>query len=199
MNRAAWLPRLARETSWSSQSSSSVGFSRSSMVLSSVQFCHALSGESARRYVRSWQSPDACLQVTRKVSSRSCTYIPPLSTSAERNQSPTRDGSSVFNVAGHGKVSRPCDVGTGEEIRYLHRLASAVTSSALPICRRVCKVANECQLTLDADEYMNSFSPTIMDLVASWAQGARFLDILKSSGILEVRCSGMTCSSAIVG
>lgn len=66
-------------------------------------------------------------------------------------------------------------------------IASSTTSSAVPVCRRVCKIANDCQLTMDADEYVNSFSPTIMDLVAAWAQGARFLDILKSSGILEVR------------
>lgn len=40
---------------------------------------------------------------------------------------------------------------------------------------------------MDLEEYISSFSPTIMEIVASWAEGARFMDILKGSKILEVR------------
>lgn len=47
-------------------------------------------------------------------------------------------------------------------------------------------------MPMDMDEYVESFSPSLMDTVGAWAQGARFVDILKSSGILEVGLS-RTC------
>ncbi|KAL6782801.1 hypothetical protein ACKKBG_A08170 [Auxenochlorella protothecoides x Auxenochlorella symbiontica] len=53
------------------------------------------------------------------------------------------------------------------------------------MARRICKVANDCQMPMDMDEYVESFSPSLMDTVGAWAQGARFVDVLKSSGILE--------------
>lgn len=48
-------------------------------------------------------------------------------------------------------------------------------------------MAIECGLQMDLEEYMSSFSPSLMQIVASWSEGAKFMDILKGSKILEVR------------
>lgn len=50
---------------------------------------------------------------------------------------------------------------------------------------RVGKVANECRMSLDVDEYVDHFRPDLMDITAAWARGATFSEILKMSTIFE--------------
>ena len=53
--------------------------------------------------------------------------------------------------------------------------------------RRVARVAADVGMTIDIEEYVESFRPDLMEIVASWTQGARFADIIKMSKIFEVR------------
>lgn len=42
-------------------------------------------------------------------------------------------------------------------------------------------------MTLELDEYADSFSPELMSAVSAWAEGAKFSEILKLSEVFEVR------------
>ena len=57
--------------------------------------------------------------------------------------------------------------------------------------RRVCKVSLEAKLTLDEEEYIESFRPHMMDIVHAWCNGATFAQICKMTDIFEgsiIRC-----------
>lgn len=54
------------------------------------------------------------------------------------------------------------------------------------ICRQVGKAAIELGIVLELDEYIESFSPELMGVVSAWAEGARFVDVLKLSEVFEV-------------
>jgi ATP-dependent RNA helicase DOB1 len=43
--------------------------------------------------------------------------------------------------------------------------------------RRIASVASDCRVELDAEEYVSSFNPGMMELVYAWVKGARFVDI----------------------
>jgi len=47
------------------------------------------------------------------------------------------------------------------------------------IARRIAKVSNECKLSVDEDEYVQSFKVELMDAVVQWSRGASFSDICK--------------------
>ena len=49
------------------------------------------------------------------------------------------------------------------------------------------QVALDCKLDIDAEEYVASFRPELMEFAADWCQGARFMDIQKQSEFFEVR------------
>lgn len=58
--------------------------------------------------------------------------------------------------------------------------------AALRDCaRRVGKVAQECRLPLDPEEYVASFRPELMEAVAAWYRGLRFAEVLKLSTAFE--------------
>jgi ATP-dependent RNA helicase DOB1 len=44
--------------------------------------------------------------------------------------------------------------------------------------RRIASVAADCRVELDAEEYVASFNPGMMELVYAWVKGARFVDII---------------------
>ena len=52
--------------------------------------------------------------------------------------------------------------------------------------RRVAKIAVDAGMAIDIEEYVDSFRPDLMDIVAAWSQGSRFADIIKMSKIFEV-------------
>ncbi|CAO1370413.1 unnamed protein product [Diamesa tonsa] len=57
--------------------------------------------------------------------------------------------------------------------------------------RRIAKVAIECKLELDENEYVEKFKPSLMDVVLAWSKGASFLQLCKMTDIFEgsiIRC-----------
>lgn len=53
------------------------------------------------------------------------------------------------------------------------------------MARRVGKVAAECKMPVDVEEYVSSFRHELMEPVAAWARGARFADVLKMADVFE--------------
>ncbi|CAO3674506.1 unnamed protein product [Rhizopus stolonifer] len=51
--------------------------------------------------------------------------------------------------------------------------------------RRIAKVANECKMTIDEQEYVDSFKPQLMDVVFAWCQGSKFSQICKMTTVYE--------------
>jgi ATP-dependent RNA helicase DOB1 len=47
------------------------------------------------------------------------------------------------------------------------------------IARRIAKVSKECKLSVDEDEYVQSFKVELMDAVVQWSRGASFSEICK--------------------
>ena len=48
------------------------------------------------------------------------------------------------------------------------------------------QVAQECKLTVDVEDYVNSFRADLMNATAAWCRGARFAEVLKMSDVFEV-------------
>ncbi|KAG0266345.1 ATP-dependent RNA helicase mtr4 [Mortierella polycephala] len=51
--------------------------------------------------------------------------------------------------------------------------------------RKIAKVSQDCKLTLDEEEYVQSFRSELMDVVYAWANGARFSQICKMTEAFE--------------
>lgn len=51
--------------------------------------------------------------------------------------------------------------------------------------RVVAKCSIDAKLSLDEDEYVNSFNPAMMDVAYAWAAGAKFIDICRLTDIYE--------------
>lgn len=51
--------------------------------------------------------------------------------------------------------------------------------------RNVAVVWRECKLDVDVEEYVQKFTPAIMDVIVSWCQGATFADLLKMTDVFE--------------
>lgn len=51
--------------------------------------------------------------------------------------------------------------------------------------RRICKLSNECKLSMVENEYVESFKPAMMDVVKKWVEGMSFAEILKKTEIFE--------------
>jgi len=57
--------------------------------------------------------------------------------------------------------------------------------------RRIAKVAQESKINIDTEEYLQKFSPHMMEVVYSWAKGAKFSEICGMTDIFEgsiIRC-----------
>ncbi len=53
------------------------------------------------------------------------------------------------------------------------------------VARNIAKVSIDAKLTLDEEEYVNSFSPGLIEVTYAWASGAKFIDICKLTEIFE--------------
>lgn len=53
------------------------------------------------------------------------------------------------------------------------------------MARRVGKAQLESKLSIDVEEYVNSFRPDIMEIVYAWSKGAKFSDIMKMGEVFE--------------
>ncbi|KAG0018121.1 ATP-dependent RNA helicase mtr4 [Podila clonocystis] len=51
--------------------------------------------------------------------------------------------------------------------------------------RKIAKVSQECKLSMDEEEYVQSFRSELMDVVYAWATGARFSQICKMTDAFE--------------
>lgn len=51
--------------------------------------------------------------------------------------------------------------------------------------RRVATVCNECKLTVDVEDFVSQYKPTMMEIIYEWASGAKFVDICKMTTIFE--------------
>ncbi|KAF8976680.1 ATP-dependent RNA helicase mtr4 [Entomortierella lignicola] len=51
--------------------------------------------------------------------------------------------------------------------------------------RKIAKVSQDCKLSLDEEEYVQSFRAELMDVVFAWANGARFSQICKMTDVFE--------------
>jgi len=57
--------------------------------------------------------------------------------------------------------------------------------------KRIITISQECKLPLDPEEYLQRFSPHLMQVVYAWAKGATFLEICAMTDIFEgsiIRC-----------
>ena len=55
------------------------------------------------------------------------------------------------------------------------------------------QVAQECKLTVDVEDYVNSFRADLMNATAAWCRGARFAEVLKMSDVFEVGLYRLHC------
>ena len=53
------------------------------------------------------------------------------------------------------------------------------------IARSIAKVKNDASILCDEEEYLKSFSSSLMEPTLSWSQGASFLDICKMTDVFE--------------
>lgn len=51
--------------------------------------------------------------------------------------------------------------------------------------RLVGKQVSECKLTIDVNEYVDSFRPDLMDMVRAWSTGTKFAEIMKLTTLFE--------------
>lgn len=57
--------------------------------------------------------------------------------------------------------------------------------------RKIARVSQESKLSIDVEEYVQSFSPYLMEVVYSWCKGAKFSEICSMTDIFEgsiIRC-----------
>lgn len=55
--------------------------------------------------------------------------------------------------------------------------------------RRIGKVSQDAKLSIDIEDYVESFKPHLMDVVYSWSKGAPFSQICKMTDVFEGRVS----------
>lgn len=51
--------------------------------------------------------------------------------------------------------------------------------------RKIAKISSECKLEVNEEAYVESFKPTLMDVVHAWCEGASFSEILKKTEVFE--------------
>lgn len=55
----------------------------------------------------------------------------------------------------------------------------------LETAKKVAKISVECKMNMNEQDYVNSFSPQMMEIVYKWMKGAKFYEICKSTDIFE--------------
>ena len=88
-------------------------------------------------------------------------------------------GGSGAGADGGAGGAAPSKRGAGQQPKLRDELASAF-ARLRDTARRVARTEQECHLITDADGYVDSFKSELMELVFSWAKGARFADLLQS-------------------
>lgn len=55
----------------------------------------------------------------------------------------------------------------------------------LETAKKVAKISVECKMDMNEQDYVNSFSPQLMEIVFKWMKGAKFYEICRSTDIFE--------------
>lgn len=71
-----------------------------------------------------------------------------------------------------------------EEVSLTRKLAGPL-QQLQDTARHIVEVSRECKLELDEEEYVDSFRPSLMDVVFAWSNGASFADVCKLTDIFE--------------
>jgi ATP-dependent RNA helicase DOB1 len=61
----------------------------------------------------------------------------------------------------------------------------AVFASVQEAARRVAKTSIECRMEINEEEYVDSFRPTMMEVVVAWFKGMKFSELIKLTSIFE--------------
>lgn len=64
---------------------------------------------------------------------------------------------------------------------HAHRPSLGLQETA----RHVAEVSVDCKLDVDAEEYVQSFRPSLMDVVYAWSKGAPFADVCRMTELFE--------------
>ena len=89
----------------------------------------------------------------------------------------------VFNDldAGQAAALLSCLVfeekGSDDDAKPLREELAAPLRQLQDAARRIAQVSQDCKIELDAEEYVQSFRPEMMELVYAWVGGAKFVDI----------------------
>ncbi|EME28318.1 Superkiller viralicidic activity 2-like 2 [Galdieria sulphuraria] len=78
-----------------------------------------------------------------------------------------------------------------EQLQFSDEELKAAFQTLQNIARRVGTVTKECKIPIDVDEYVQSFDPSMMNVVYAWCRGAIFAEICKMTHIFEgsiIRC-----------
>jgi ATP-dependent RNA helicase DOB1 len=67
--------------------------------------------------------------------------------------------------------------GNDDDAKPLREELAAPLRAVQDAARRVAQVSADCKVELDAEEYVSSFRPEMMELVFAWVNGAKFVDI----------------------
>eukprot|EP00798_Chlamydomonas_sp_ICE-L_P030823 gene30823-35859_t len=69
---------------------------------------------------------------------------------------------------------------SGEFIKLTHAMAEPLAQ-----LQYVAEVASECKLDVNPEEYIESFKPSLMDIMYSWSKGVSFRDICLMTDLFE--------------
>ena len=70
------------------------------------------------------------------------------------------------------------------EIKLSKQLGN-VLSEMQRTARHIAGTAKECKLEMDEEKYVESFNPTLMDVVYNWSKGASFGTICEITDVFE--------------
>ena len=73
---------------------------------------------------------------------------------------------------------------TNDEIALAAALAEPLAQLQLS-AKRIAEVSNECRVEVDAEAYVESFRPTLMDVVHRWSRGASFAEVCSLTELYE--------------
>ncbi|EFN51423.1 hypothetical protein CHLNCDRAFT_28067, partial [Chlorella variabilis] len=73
---------------------------------------------------------------------------------------------------------------TNEKVKLSAQMAAPL-GQLQAVARHIAEVSNECGLEVDADEYVESFRPSLMDVIYGWSKGASFGEVCGMTDIFE--------------
>eukprot|EP00002_Diphylleia_rotans_P027081 TRINITY_DN541_c0_g1_i1.p1 TRINITY_DN541_c0_g1~~TRINITY_DN541_c0_g1_i1.p1 ORF type:complete len:1028 (-),score=254.82 TRINITY_DN541_c0_g1_i1:2032-5115(-) len=72
-----------------------------------------------------------------------------------------------------------------DEKSQLAEELSAQMRKVTDTAKRIAKVSQESKLSIDTEQYLQRLKPQLMDIIYSWCNGAKFIDLCKSTTVFE--------------